>query len=667
MRLFLCFIILFWSTNSAISQEISWDAALKKTEKNYRLKSSAKIAKQLTEGINNDSLKNILIYYWISNHVKYDTRKLNKNKISTSKVSSVLRRRRTQDYGFSILYQKMLLHAGIESEIIPGHLRNTNAQKTDLYYRDFYTYNAVKINDKWQLVDITWASGHLIKKQRKFRSFLFNFFGIPYIKYKYRYVQKRDPSEFLADPESFGKTHFPIDAMWQLLDYPKGIKYFELIDTLAKDSLQKFYNYEDSINHYISNVKSKKNLQYAKNSNDINKKNHQTKAKNLKEYLNNNYIEINNSSNLSLKQKLDSLKHTNSKHVQALEEYKLARKMIKVEYDYLNKRNNDRKNRITGENKKLIAQEEKLIKKDKSLLSKAKAEIKKTKKDTKRDLEVMNKMLAMSFRQPRKEKSPSKQIQEESAAGLEKIKYNRVRLQKIKYLCDSIKIHSDTLTLKFLKLEHFLIDSLYAKSTELTNQNKSMGIEYDYSIQDSLYNNRDTVHKCHLLRLKVRDSTARTEKSLVTESLRTLKKLTSEAKELIKQNKKLAYNAAKYLSYYDNSESEFDSLNLLLEDLYQDLFEMYELKSNSLKEDQLFYKNEIEKASFQIKRYQQENSIEYKRYSYEDKIFLKQENRLNKNNSIERDNVRKSKKKYAIKIKELETLVKNSKAPKQRS
>ena len=74
-----------------------------------------------------------------------------------------------------------------------------------------HAWNAVKIQDHWRLVDVTWDAGYVE--------------GTAY--------HKRYGTGYLfADPQGFLHTHFPADAQWQLLQQPLTAEEFAALPFL---------------------------------------------------------------------------------------------------------------------------------------------------------------------------------------------------------------------------------------------------------------------------------------------------------------------------------------------------------------------------------------------------------------------------------------------------
>ncbi|MBC7861457.1 MAG: hypothetical protein IAF38_00700, partial [Bacteroidia bacterium] len=82
-----------------------------------------------------------------------------------------------------------------------------------------HAWNSVKINDKWYLMDVCWASGKIAKRKRKINS-------------------GRNDFYYLTPPEEFIKTHRPVKNNWQLLSEPVSMrKYIRIANTEIKTKI----------------------------------------------------------------------------------------------------------------------------------------------------------------------------------------------------------------------------------------------------------------------------------------------------------------------------------------------------------------------------------------------------------------------------------------------
>jgi transglutaminase/protease-like cytokinesis protein 3 len=93
--------------------------------------------------------------------------------------------------------------AGIESVFINGHGRTYNL--TDA--RPNHAWNAVRLNDKWYLCDVTWASGWVDSDVQRF-------------------FKQYNDAYFLTELSLFICNHYPLEKRWSLSKDPPSLKDF---------------------------------------------------------------------------------------------------------------------------------------------------------------------------------------------------------------------------------------------------------------------------------------------------------------------------------------------------------------------------------------------------------------------------------------------------------
>lgn len=109
----------------------------------------------------------------------------------------VLRNKKAVCEGYARLFKAMCNHAGIPARVLTGYAR-TNFTSRDNRFRSNHTWNAVRIDSNWHLLDITWASGYIAWPSGEF-------------------VRHYDDYYFLTPPEKFVQHHYPDDPRWTLL------------------------------------------------------------------------------------------------------------------------------------------------------------------------------------------------------------------------------------------------------------------------------------------------------------------------------------------------------------------------------------------------------------------------------------------------------------------
>jgi transglutaminase/protease-like cytokinesis protein 3 len=168
---------------------------------------------QLTQSAPNDSLKVVAIFEWITGSIHYDLetfqQRLPTLDLGNSQSSSVvLSSRKAICGGYSNLFYDLCKYAGVKAQVIEGlgKIRNSSNPADSTFRIESHAWNAVKLNEKWYLLDLTWSSGAMINNS---------------------YQQRRNWEFFMTPPAVFLLTHFPSDPMWQL--QKRVISYQEFI------------------------------------------------------------------------------------------------------------------------------------------------------------------------------------------------------------------------------------------------------------------------------------------------------------------------------------------------------------------------------------------------------------------------------------------------------
>jgi transglutaminase/protease-like cytokinesis protein 3 len=150
-----------------------------------------------------DSDKVRAYYKWISYNIEYDVDLMKamaegeETDRNSQDADTVFAKRLGVCEGYAKLMKKLCAGSNILCEVVPGYSKSSeNETVMDLYH----AWNAVKINDAWHLLDVTWSNNYLADDGEYMKEFTGNY--------------------FLPEPEKFVKDHLPLDPMWQLLDVP---------------------------------------------------------------------------------------------------------------------------------------------------------------------------------------------------------------------------------------------------------------------------------------------------------------------------------------------------------------------------------------------------------------------------------------------------------------
>ena len=191
-----------------------------------RYTSAEQLAKKISRDFNDDASKARAAFRWLTHNIRYDLeeyyqprkiiefrysneeerlRKLQAIKDKIVKDAFLTKMGVCEEYAQS--FKKIADLLGIEAQVIKGYVRNSAHEIGRVPQTTNHAWNSVKINNKWILLDATWAAGYV---------------------YNGKWVQDFNEYFFAINPTKIGLTHYPDDRKWQIvLDY---------------DSLESFYN-----------------------------------------------------------------------------------------------------------------------------------------------------------------------------------------------------------------------------------------------------------------------------------------------------------------------------------------------------------------------------------------------------------------------------------------
>lgn len=183
--------------------------------------SPAKLAKKINADFNRDIDKVRAIYRWIAENVEYDIElfrdlsehpkyafsyRTNEERITkeieyhNQMADETIKTKMAICDGYSSLFLKLCELCNIEAEVITGS-SFTNPNDIGVYpSKADHSWNAVRISNKWHLVDVTWAAGSSDD---------------------YEFYPKFSDAYFLQSPKLFAQKHYPDDSYWLLAEVDK--------------------------------------------------------------------------------------------------------------------------------------------------------------------------------------------------------------------------------------------------------------------------------------------------------------------------------------------------------------------------------------------------------------------------------------------------------------
>lgn len=200
-----CFLLLFvcfaFSSSAQIGAVIGRDYGINKrpVKKNKISFSTERLAFAITKDATSEKGKVRAIYKWITSNISYDNElrlsSVLQNEFYTSEenvIKKVLERKMALCGGFAFLFESLCKNVGISAEVIHGFTKDYSGRNSKTK-KPNHTWNAVKLNGQWQLLDITWAIS---------------------------YGSNKGPDDFwfLIKPSDFIYTHYPVEPKWTLLE-----------------------------------------------------------------------------------------------------------------------------------------------------------------------------------------------------------------------------------------------------------------------------------------------------------------------------------------------------------------------------------------------------------------------------------------------------------------
>lgn len=205
------------------------------------------LALNITRGLSGEQKKVDAIFKWVTDNIEYDIEALKTNRkypafiieshdsleaekeYNEAVALMVVNRKKGICDGYARLFKSLCNHSGIQCEVVPGRSKDIFDDKLGLH-----AWNAVKIQNKWHLLDATWASGSFTYGSDTFIKKLNNFY-------------------YLTPPEKMFVNHLPNDQKWTLLDKAyDSIKFFNSpIEDIrvVQNGLKDYYPKNKTINY----------------------------------------------------------------------------------------------------------------------------------------------------------------------------------------------------------------------------------------------------------------------------------------------------------------------------------------------------------------------------------------------------------------------------------
>lgn len=177
--------------------------------------SIASLAAYLKKAARSDRDKARLVFRWMTDRIAYNSEDfLAGRPVGDVSAPTVLRTRKTFCSGYARLFFALSKSMDLEAVNVVGHAKGYGylpGEKT----KTNHEWNAVKIDDRWYLLDVTWGAGYTDATKG--------------------FVKRLDNSLFLPPPEQFVFDHFPVEARWQLITPPIAEETYRNWPKLGRD------------------------------------------------------------------------------------------------------------------------------------------------------------------------------------------------------------------------------------------------------------------------------------------------------------------------------------------------------------------------------------------------------------------------------------------------
>jgi hypothetical protein len=211
---YLLFIFLVLSGSAVKAQSYAGYGRVDSYVRNLDAPTMDSLARLLVQPFATDEQKARAIYSWIAFHISYNTFILRgsermgnryatevydtslqwKSAVEMTALKAFTRRIAVCD-GYAKLFKTLCDYAGVKAEIVTGYARGY--ADSERHFRSNHSWNAVKIDSTWHLVDVTWGSG--------------------YVTFGNKYIPNLDDHYFLTKPGIFYEDHIPEDLRWSLI------------------------------------------------------------------------------------------------------------------------------------------------------------------------------------------------------------------------------------------------------------------------------------------------------------------------------------------------------------------------------------------------------------------------------------------------------------------
>ena len=198
------------------------DTIVDRYPKNF--KSVETLASWINQDFQSDAEKVRAAYYWLASNIEYHSdlvvinpsfeiyfseyQKARAEKLKAEKkIEETFSTKKANCLGYALSLKSLCDRFNIENEVVTGIAKCDADDINDELRLKNHAWNAVKLNNKWELIDISWATGYNYNTDLEVQN-------VPHHYY------------YLTEPNELINHHYPSDKKWQLLEQPISLNDF---------------------------------------------------------------------------------------------------------------------------------------------------------------------------------------------------------------------------------------------------------------------------------------------------------------------------------------------------------------------------------------------------------------------------------------------------------
>lgn len=177
------------------------------------------LATYLTEGLSSDKEKANVLFNWVTHNISYDVKAAKDPEYKYEDANEVLKSRDGISNDYAELYKELCLAAGVDAVTIHGYHKDWKYDSGDEIYMPDYTWCAVKLSNKWEIVDptrgagvVTYTPGWVRKQLNKLTKEKVYYAKTGTFEFDYK------PDCFMMDPLIARFKRVPMDPVWQMTE-----------------------------------------------------------------------------------------------------------------------------------------------------------------------------------------------------------------------------------------------------------------------------------------------------------------------------------------------------------------------------------------------------------------------------------------------------------------